>query len=428
MRWVGFLRRLLTTDFCPWANRFVYWVKRPAACLTLASGVSLIFAILLKPIAWVVFAGLIFVLGFGLIWPWLAVRGISTEVIFPTKPVTEGESVRISLAITNRWPWPVWGLCLENLLAVESPQLSNTETPDGPFEDQVALARVSGWSCSTFHWTLTPGSRGIYPKEVPQIATAFPFGLWICRRQVSVSNTLVVWPKTFPVETLLDAHEALPSADCFSDCLTGELGDLVGTRSYREGDSLRRVHWAQTARHDRLIVCERQASVLSNVELIADVSPEVHSGNGPDGSLEWTIRIFASLAKAWHAEHALVTCRWGCHSLVVHPGMAGIRRLFDALARIPSEGEDSECDSGLYPASGSGLQIRVTTDRGLSRQSLPVTSKNHRQIVLGSPRLSGQPVSSNPVPFELKNTILLDGTDQIAQGFQEQWRGVCHAG
>ena len=418
MRWVGVFRRVLATDFCPWANRFVYWVKHPLACLALAAGVALTFAILLKPIASVVFAGLVFVLGLGIVWPWLALRGISAKFVFPTRRVSEGESVRVSVEITNRWPWPVWGLFLENLFPIEWRDVA------GPFGQEidegqnVSLARVPGRSTSLFHWSLIPSSRGVFPQEQPLLSTGFPFGLWSWRRRLTTTNSLIVWPKTFAIETLLDAPQATPVEDRYCDHLTGDMGDMTGTRAFREGDSLRRVHWAQTARNDRMIVCERQASVVSHVELIADLSPEIHSVSGRNGSLEWTIRIFASLVKAWHAEHALVTCRWGNRTLVLSMGPGGIREFLDSMAEIPPEGQASED----FPNSLAGLQILITTDVGLGRQSLGQRCANHRRIVLST---AGDSVID---PARECCQVFLDEPEHVSTHFREQWRGLCHVG
>ncbi|MCA9070144.1 MAG: DUF58 domain-containing protein, partial [Planctomycetaceae bacterium] len=393
--------------------------------LVIAASVSLVFALLLKPIAWVVFGGLVFVLVLGLVWPWLAIRGIKAEVQFSEEPVTEGQSTRLSVVITNRWPWPVWGLVLDRMFPTEWSVCGLRASSEFPASCQIALARVSGWSTSTFFWSLSPCCRGIYPQATPTISTGFPFGLWACRRGLAVRNSLSVWPRTFAVETLLDAQESMPSEERFSDHLTGEFGDMTGTRPYREGDSLRRVHWAQTARNDRLIVCERQASVLSNVELIADISPEIHTGDGPNSSLEWTIRILASLAKAWHAEHALVTCRWGTQSFVVSFGPLGIRRLMEALTQIPPNGLESD----LRHSSRSGLQILISTDLGFVRFPVPTRHANRRRIVLSAAGFAGQEISDvRTSTREGQRDLYLQGFEQVAEQFQHQWRGLCHVG
>ena len=425
MRWFRFFRWIFATDFCPWANRFVYWLKHPVACLVLAAGVSLIFAILLKPIAWGVFGGLSLILGLGLVWPWMVVRSVDAEVRFSAERVTEGEPARLTVIVKNRCPWPVWGLSLENLFPIEWRDASLPNGQERDVVSQISLARVPGRSTSRFHWTLIPSQRGVYPKETPSLATGFPFGLWTCRRPLAVANSLIVWPKTFAIETLLDAPEATPAEERFSDYLAGDLGDMSGTRPFRDGDSLRRVHWAQTARYDRLVVSERHTSVVSHVELIAELAPENHSPAGRESSLEWTIRILASLAKAWHAERALVTCRWGERSLVVSSGSRGIRQLMDALAEVSRDGPPTE----VCPSSPAGLQVLITTDRGLARQTIQQKHTNHRSILLSAAGFAGEETPNSAFePAQPNYHVYLRNPEELAARFRTQWRGLCHVG
>lgn len=42
---IGWLPRPLTTDFWPWANRFVYWLKEPVGWFVLATAVSIMIMI-----------------------------------------------------------------------------------------------------------------------------------------------------------------------------------------------------------------------------------------------------------------------------------------------------------------------------------------------------------------------------------------------
>ncbi len=79
----------------------------------------------------------------------------------------------------------------------------------------------------------------------------------------------------------------------------GTTGDVLGVRPYRRGDSPRRIHWGQSAKHDRLIVCELQSNARPVIQLVLDTDPRIHCGTGTNGSREWAIRIVASLAKGW---------------------------------------------------------------------------------------------------------------------------------
>ena len=55
------LSRLLTYDFCPQVNRWVYWMKRPIAILSLAAVAALACAVFVKPLALVAFGAVLLV-------------------------------------------------------------------------------------------------------------------------------------------------------------------------------------------------------------------------------------------------------------------------------------------------------------------------------------------------------------------------------
>lgn len=173
------------------------------------------------------------------------------------------------------------------------------------------LARVAGWATTEFEWSFIPRCRGEYPSQPPRLVTGFPFGLRHASRPVTVEQPLLVWPQIVPLETLLDAAETRPSDDFCSDHRVGDSGDMTGTRPFRDGDSLRRVHWAQTARHGRMIVCERQAPAQSAIRVEFDSDQHLHRGSGGNSTLEWSIRLAASICAAYHRENAHVECCFG---------------------------------------------------------------------------------------------------------------------
>ena len=48
------LTELLNTDFCPWANRYVYWLKKPLGILIVAAAASLLCGIFVAPQGYVI--------------------------------------------------------------------------------------------------------------------------------------------------------------------------------------------------------------------------------------------------------------------------------------------------------------------------------------------------------------------------------------
>lgn len=443
--WFGRLHGAANHDFCPAANRWVYWMKHPAAAIVFAATVACAAGVFINPVAFVPGGALVATLVLGYFWPRLAMLGVSASLSFNRNRADENEAASVRLTVVNRWPFPVWGLMLEG---------GFRSTDDDAPDVALALARVGAWSTSEFRWEFVADCRGEYPRRTPQLVTGFPFGLKKAGREVAVASKLLVRPRTFEIEELLDAAETRPNDDHWSDHRVGECGDMLGTRPFRPGDSLRRVHWAQTARYDRLIVCERQASSSSSLEVDLDTDPAAHRGHGRDSSWEWSIRIAASLCRVYHRQNARVVCHVGREEIVVSQGAAGFERFLDQLARLPAVGQVSnrpvrkkQVENLLRERNRrhtDGLRIAVTTDLGLARHETAWASRLDRRAVVlraaafGEFTTAAEHGTANEdgtlrcecLPERTPSSaghIVIDDVHNLTNQFGTRWRRVCHA-
>ncbi len=422
---------LLTHDFCPWANRWVHWTKHPYAILGLATVVALACALFVKPVSAVACGAALLILLLGHLWPGITIRGLTGELRFQHLRATEGDNVQARFRIVNRWPWPVWGITIEGGNGVD---------------ESVALARVAGWSAIEFDRVYVPQCRGEFPQVPLRLTTGFPFGLRYASRPVIAEDLLLVWPKIIPLETLLDAAETRPSEDQFSEIRLGDSGDLAGTRLFRSGDSLRRVHWAQTARLGKMIVCERQASTQSAIRVVFDSNPLLHRGAGGDSTMEWSIRIAASVCSAYHRENAQVECCFGHETIPISAGVQGWRRFLDRLARWkPCEGQhegradhahgcehehpENHCQR-IHHRNCGVFQLTITTDLGLSHRTEHRHVHGDHRLVLLRTAAFGEACDLCGAEHQPpgRAAIVIDSAVDIANNFRRQWRQACHAG
>jgi uncharacterized protein (DUF58 family) len=406
------LLELLHYDFCPGANRWVYWLKRPLWVLLLAAAAALAIGALVSPFLLIFALALAGVCALGAVWPWLTMRGLSCQLEFERSRTREGKPIRVTLRIANRWPWPAWGLSLQTGF------VHDRETA-GSAREGMALACVPGWSQSEFHWEFIPASRGVYPLEPPLLETGFPFGFRQAGRVAEARRELIVWPATVDLHHLPEAAAADSVDDLLSEHRAGDFGDLLGTRSFREGDSLRRVHWSQTARHGRLIVCERQAGSVAAVRVLVDVSAEYYPGSDGAERLNGALRVAASLCESLQRQHAAVECQVGGEWIRIGGGPQGLRRLMDALARIGRQGvPDAEPIHPRQLAATDGvLHLVVTSQTRLAMQN--GNNGNVRVIAVG---LSNDP-SNGAATSRGWLRVQPDELDQ----FPAQWRRVCRA-
>ncbi|MCH2211045.1 MAG: DUF58 domain-containing protein [Fuerstiella sp.] len=380
----------LSRDFCPWANRYVYWLKNPVSVLGLAIVGSMLCGIFLNPFVFFLTGLLLLITAMGVALPWIAVKGIRCNVMFDVPRTRVGQPVIVRLAIQNRWPMPVWGLSLIR-------GFSSNASVEG--DEGVALARVPGWSTVEYSWSFEPRKRGLYPNETAMVETGFPFGLYRAQKEAVVDGNIIVWPATVRLKGVPDANDAQPTEDEFSDRRVGDFGDIMGTRPFRDGDSLRRVHWAQTARQQSLIVTERQAPAVTSVRVVLDLTDHSHL-HANNRFVESCVTAAASVCESLHLQHARVELSIGSELSAAGNSSSSFSRVMDKLATAAT------CnDSPQHPSRRTGFEIRVTTEQG--------TLADHpHQIVVGT---------NHPAAW-----IAINDEEELGSHLPERWRRVCH--
>ncbi|MBO0697043.1 MAG: DUF58 domain-containing protein [Zavarzinella sp.] len=348
------LRAVGTYDFAP---RFSAKVRRllynPLGVLLLAGTASLLCGLFLHAQGFVLCGGVLVVVALGIIWPWLSLRGLAGTLTFDRSRASEGDTIEIRLVLRNRLPWAAWGLAVKDGFG------------DGA-EPIAGIASAPRGRAAVCRWEFKPIQRGVYPLTTPRLATGFPFGLWENSRHLKVEKPLIVWPRTYPVGPIPPVSGDHQVEGNVSRSKVGTNGDVLGVRPYRRGDSPRRIHWGQSARHDRLIVCELQSNSRPVIQLVLDADPRVHAGSGPDSSREWAIRVVASFAKGWLEDGAQVGVAWGGHDIPPASGQAQVHKILDALAGLAANPTQPLADLLACPKCRGfrdGLQVIVTTDR-----------------------------------------------------------------
>ena len=296
------VKSFFTTDFCPGLNKYVYWMKKPLGWYALASLAALMMALYYTYVAWFILACCLVVIGMSLAWPWLQIRMCHCELVFDKRRAHENEEVIVKLIVKNRGPIPLWGLAIEKgfFTSLDLDPCDQESDPGERDEIAVTLSHVPPFSSNTYKWKFIPRRRGVYPVEKPVISTGFPFGVWSASKQVEVSGQSIIWPTIQPIHGFPgDAAKGAAAVGSFDD-RAGDQGDLLGSRIWHPGESLRMVHWSQSAKcEEDLIVLERQALAKRHVQVLVDFTPCNQPSLG-ESVIEWQIRIAASLVHFFH--------------------------------------------------------------------------------------------------------------------------------
>jgi len=416
------LRKWLEHDYFPgaerWLRRFIY---NPLGGLCLAASAALMCGLFLHPHGLILFAGLSSVLLLGIFWPWIGLRGVAGLLEFTRSRITEGESVDVVIDVRNHLPWAAWGLAVRGGFGERAPQGSK----DQPLP-AASVAIVPGRKRVTAHWQFAPSGRGVYPDQPSLLCTGFPFGLRESKRLLQIADQLIVWPKTFPVGPAPSIDGDNQIEGTVSRSKVGTQGDVIGVRPYRRGDSPRRIHWAQSARHDRLIVCEIQSNARPTVQLVLDLDPLVHRGQGPESSREWAIRVFASFAEGWLGDGMPIEAVIGKQVIPLASGQSQRIAIMDALARIGAH-DDATLDEVLeLPACcrfDHGVQVIVTTDCS-KKPERDLQIRDRRFVMLQAEAFGS---SSSTAAARPENAWLwLDAPDRILYLLRHGWKEALH--
>ena len=343
------LSKLATTDFCPWANRFVYWLKEPIGWFVLATLSSVLVGAFLSPMGWTLAAGLTAVIAFGMGFPWLATHCVHCKLHPTCGELHERETSYLQLSVRNYLPLPIMGLMVEGYLAESSAKVDSVSNSALP---EAALERIPAFSTATYRLPISAEYRGRYPKQAPKITCAFPFGIWTAKREIRDLSPVTVLPLLIPI-----SEEFEFTGDQLSDLGVGNRtsthGDFLGVRDFRRGDTLKNIHWAHSARQDYLVVCERGGPQNQSIELYLSTSRCQGSDLESRENLAWRVRIAASLVEllsARHLPYRLIIDRKLCG---ISESAAGRKPAMHQLAEVPLDGPSDSSKGQAFSKSDS---------------------------------------------------------------------------
>lgn len=121
--------------------------------------------------------------------------------------------------------------------------------------------------------------RGRFRLGPLTIASGDPFGLFVFQRTLpDTERAVVVYPLTIDLPAFAPTLGQLRGGDARRQRTHFITTNASGTREYAPGDSLNRIHWTSSARHDRLIVKEFELDPTADVWILLDMEREIHSG------------------------------------------------------------------------------------------------------------------------------------------------------
>ncbi len=140
--------------------------------------------------------------------------------------------------------------------------------------------------------------RGLFTFGPIELRYGDPFGLFARTLRVAGSRSVVVYPIVRPVGAL----DALAPSTAGNEQLRGRVLDIppnaTTIREYVPTDSVKRIHWASSARLGRLMSRSFETREGGDAWIVLDLQAAVHAGEAPESTLEYAMSLAASITDA----------------------------------------------------------------------------------------------------------------------------------
>lgn len=252
----------------------------------------------------------------------------------------------------------------------------------------------------------TAQRRGVHSAESVELQSAGLTGLFTSRSRVVARSVLTIFPRYWPLREF-----PLPgaSSEALATPLQARDGlDVAGVREFRDGDSLRHIHWRSTARRGALVVREFERSVDHPLALLLDTSAAAYASPGGEEAFEDLVRAAASIAFAVTQSGREVQLI-GASGPALFTATTGWTQALHWLARVQPDGRVSLADlytvvrptgAGVIVCSPNVDAIAMLAHRGVALAAVLVDVASYAVT------LSTGATPSNPRPNTPGETLL----------------------
>jgi uncharacterized protein (DUF58 family) len=291
-------------------------------------------------------SGLFVIVGISAFWRHFALSGVTYERDYERTHAFPGEAVRLTLTISNRKPLPVTWLQFKDQLPV---------APEGADDLTVAASLAGGGHQLVNTVSLGPYEkirrattirlprRGFYQIGPVEYLAGDVFALFTVERRHSYHDTVVIYPRVWPLQALsIPARELLGELRVRRSLFTDPVCTR-GIRHYQPQDRFRDVHWKASARRGELQTKVYDPASGMSVVVFLNVAtfPRHWMGYTPK-LLERAISVTASIAKfAVEQRWSVGVCANGSvpgsdQPIRVPPGRSPdqLLRMLEALAAV----------------------------------------------------------------------------------------------
>jgi uncharacterized protein (DUF58 family) len=198
------------------------------------------------------------------LWSLSALYGIRISRSARSLKASVGDVLEENFEITNPTFFPRLWLEIANETPLPSASGSRLVTMLNGKQRRFYLART---------WLIRRGAFSLGPTV---IRAGDPFGLFRVEKEYPASKSLIVLPLIFNIADFPSPPGLLPGGKAIRRKSMDITPHASGVREYVTGDPIKSIHWASTARRDRLMVKEFEQDPQAEVWVVLDTQAGIH--------------------------------------------------------------------------------------------------------------------------------------------------------
>jgi uncharacterized protein (DUF58 family) len=327
---------------------------------------------------------------------WLALRGVLVRRFARSLRAEVGYIFEERYEVQNNGRWPRLWVEVRNESDLPGAPGSQVLTWIGGHESRSYLARTR------------LQERGVFSLGPTRLKSGDLFGLFSVERSFRNEDTLLVYPLLFEIEQFPNPPGLLPGGEALRRRTPQITSNAAGVREYLHGDPLNRIHWASTARRNRLIVKEFELDPLAEVWIFIDANQGIHYAlpyergrfdpqdlwrkrvqyELPPATEEYAVSIAASLARYYLQRSRAVGLVASGHSLQVLPADRGARQLgkiLETLALLRAEGRLPfealvDAQARHLPRGSTAILITTSAEKSVFPLADLLLRRGHRPV------------------------------------------------
>jgi len=213
---------------------------------------------------------------------------------------------------------------------------------DAPGYQIARVVAVAGHGAFAWQSEGVCSRRGVFTLGPWELRLSDPLGLFDVRIRYPDSRSLLVYPRAMRLPEFSLPHGRASGRSAHRQRAPIQADQIAGSRPWQPGDSLRLVHWKQTAHQGEIMIKEFEQEPAGDIWLMLDLDAAVQAGEGQESTLEYGVILAASLAARYLNENRAVgLIALGKTRAVIppQPGRDQLWRILYALAHAEASPE-----------------------------------------------------------------------------------------